>query len=155
MTPEDIQALLAAIPLPLVLIGRDERVRAANMQAKHVFGAAGAGYHYVTVLRQPELLDCVEAALQTGKQREADYLTRDGERDVTYKVTAAPFEGGVMLSLEDVSHVQAADEMRRDFVANVSHELRTPLTALMGFIETLRGPARAGRCHADKRAGSP
>ncbi|MDO5530306.1 MAG: ATP-binding protein, partial [Paracoccus sp. (in: a-proteobacteria)] len=25
---------------------------------------------------------------------------------------------------------------------NVSHELRTPLTALMGFIETLRGPAR-------------
>ena len=27
-------------------------------------------------------------------------------------------------------------------MANVSHELRTPLTALMGFIETLRGPAR-------------
>ena len=32
--------------------------------------------------------------------------------------------------------------MRRDFVTNVSHELRTPLTALIGFIETLRGPAR-------------
>ena len=32
--------------------------------------------------------------------------------------------------------------MRRDFVANVSHELRTPLTALMGFIETLSGPAK-------------
>lgn len=35
-----------------------------------------------------------------------------------------------------------AGQMRRDFVANVSHELRTPLTSLMGFIETLRGPAR-------------
>jgi two-component system phosphate regulon sensor histidine kinase PhoR len=34
------------------------------------------------------------------------------------------------------------DRMRRDFVANVSHELRTPLTSLLGFIETLRGPAR-------------
>jgi two-component system phosphate regulon sensor histidine kinase PhoR len=32
--------------------------------------------------------------------------------------------------------------MRADFVANVSHELRTPLTSLIGFIETLRGPAR-------------
>jgi two-component system phosphate regulon sensor histidine kinase PhoR len=32
--------------------------------------------------------------------------------------------------------------MRRNFIANVSHELRTPLTAVMGFIETLRGPAR-------------
>jgi len=27
-------------------------------------------------------------------------------------------------------------------VANVSHELRTPLTSMMGFIETLRGPAK-------------
>jgi len=32
--------------------------------------------------------------------------------------------------------------MRADFVANVSHELRTPLTSVVGFIETLRGPAR-------------
>ena len=32
--------------------------------------------------------------------------------------------------------------MRADFVANVSHELRTPLTSLIGFIETLRGPAK-------------
>jgi two-component system phosphate regulon sensor histidine kinase PhoR len=32
--------------------------------------------------------------------------------------------------------------MRADFVANASHELRTPLTSLIGFIETLRGPAR-------------
>src|SRR3546814_10851977 len=32
--------------------------------------------------------------------------------------------------------------MRADFVANVSHELRTPLASLLGFSETLRGPAR-------------
>jgi two-component system phosphate regulon sensor histidine kinase PhoR len=40
--------------------------------------------------------------------------------------------------------------MRRDFVANVSHELRTPLTALMGFIETLRGPAREDAAARDR-----
>jgi two-component system phosphate regulon sensor histidine kinase PhoR len=33
------------------------------------------------------------------------------------------------------------ERMRADFVANVSHELRTPLTSLIGFIETLQGPA--------------
>jgi two-component system phosphate regulon sensor histidine kinase PhoR len=32
--------------------------------------------------------------------------------------------------------------MRADFVANASHELRTPLASLVGFVETLRGPAR-------------
>jgi two-component system phosphate regulon sensor histidine kinase PhoR len=31
--------------------------------------------------------------------------------------------------------------MRADFVANAGHELRTPLASLIGFIETLRGPA--------------
>jgi two-component system phosphate regulon sensor histidine kinase PhoR len=32
--------------------------------------------------------------------------------------------------------------MRADFVANASHELRTPLASLLGFVETLQGPAR-------------
>jgi two-component system phosphate regulon sensor histidine kinase PhoR len=32
--------------------------------------------------------------------------------------------------------------MRTDFVANASHELRTPLASLLGFVETLQGPAR-------------
>ena len=35
-----------------------------------------------------------------------------------------------------------ADRLRADFVANASHELRTPLATLLGFIETLRGPAK-------------
>jgi two-component system, OmpR family, phosphate regulon sensor histidine kinase PhoR len=33
------------------------------------------------------------------------------------------------------------ERTRADFVANASHELRTPLASLIGFIETLRGPA--------------
>ena len=43
--------------------------------------------------------------------------------------------------LNDVTSARKTEEMRADFVANVSHELRSPLTALIGFIETLRGPA--------------
>jgi two-component system phosphate regulon sensor histidine kinase PhoR len=31
--------------------------------------------------------------------------------------------------------------MRADFVTNASHELRTPLSSIIGFVETLRGPA--------------
>ena len=34
------------------------------------------------------------------------------------------------------------ERMRADFVANASHELRTPLASLIGFIATLRGPAK-------------
>jgi len=54
----------------------------------------------------------------------------------------ADADSGVLVTLIDVTREEQISVMRRDFVANVSHELRTPLTAVMGFIETLQGPAR-------------
>lgn len=47
-------------------------------------------------------------------------------------------EGRKLLLTRDVTAIEQADAMRRDFVANVSHEIRTPLTVLSGFIETLQ-----------------
>ena len=43
-----------------------------------------------------------------------------------------------LLLIQDVTDLQKADAMRRDFVANVSHEMRTPITVLMGFLETVQ-----------------
>ena len=47
-------------------------------------------------------------------------------------------EGKQLLLTRDVTVVEQAEAMRRDFVANVSHEIRTPLTVLSGFVETLQ-----------------
>ena len=47
-------------------------------------------------------------------------------------------KGRKLLLSRDITAVELAEAMRRDFVANVSHEIRTPLTVLSGFIETLQ-----------------
>ena len=47
-------------------------------------------------------------------------------------------EGRKLLLSRDITAVEQAETMRRDFVANVSHEIRTPLTVLHGFVETLQ-----------------
>lgn len=47
-------------------------------------------------------------------------------------------EGRQMLLSRDITALNQAETMRRDFVANVSHEIRTPLTVLSGFVETLQ-----------------
>lgn len=136
--------IIAAFPLPALLIGQDERVAAANDDARRLFGAGIDGRHYITVLRQPTLLDAIEAVTRTGSRIESPYLTTDTHRDLTLHATIAPVghTKELLVVFEDRTDLEEAGQMRRDFVANVSHELRTPLTALLGFIETLRGAAR-------------
>lgn len=140
------ERLLEAIPLPLVLIGADERILALNAGARRLFGQGMAGRHYVTALRQPALLDCVEGALRRKAPGGTRYHARDGMRHATWNVEARPIQldsgTGAVVTLEDATATEEAGQIRRDFVANVSHELRTPLTAMLGFIETLRGAAR-------------
>ncbi len=48
----------------------------------------------------------------------------------------------LLMTFNDLTPLRRVEEMRADFVANASHELRTPLAALLGFIETLQGPAK-------------
>ncbi len=47
----------------------------------------------------------------------------------------------VFVDLHDETDAVVAERQHTDFVAFASHELRTPLAALLGFIETLQGPA--------------
>lgn len=60
-------------------------------------------------------------------------------RPVRIAVHLYPYgDGRKLLLSRDVTALEQADAMRRDFVANVSHEIRTPLTVLTGFVETLQ-----------------
>lgn len=42
-----------------------------------------------------------------------------------------------LLLVRDVTKVERANQMRKDFVSNASHELRTPLTVMKGYVEML------------------
>src|SRR5690606_17515417 len=44
---------------------------------------------------------------------------------------------GVVVVLNDVTHLRKLENLRREFVANVSHELKTPITSIKGYVETL------------------
>ncbi len=137
-------AIVDAIPVPALLIGRDERIVAANRGARSLFGDTIAGRHHITALRQPALLDAIESAFRTSDRKTARYLTTEASRDMTWLATVSPVlpDTGLLVVFEDRTAMEEAEQMRRDFVANVSHELKTPLTAISGFIETLGGAAR-------------
>ena len=135
------EAFLTAMPEPALLVGADERIVAANAGAEALLGAGLVGRHQAFVLRHPEILAAIERA-RTGRRAEARHIIPRPSHEVIHRMTAAPVEDLVLCTFQDLTDRERMDAMRRDFVANVSHELRTPLTSVLGFIETLRGPAR-------------
>ncbi|RLK10611.1 sensor histidine kinase [Ruegeria conchae] len=152
MTDTLLADLVSAIPAPALLVGQTERIVAANNEALSLLGQAIEGRHFATILRQPQIIDAVEQSLRSKEPGRARHLSNDGAQDTTFEVQCRPVNGtdAVLVVFQDVTHLEQAGQMRRDFVANVSHELRTPLTALMGFIETLQGPARDDTAARDR-----
>lgn len=149
MVDKTLSEFITAIPMAAAIIDQSERIVASNQDAKNLLGDQIDGRHFATILRQPLVIEAVEQCLSRKEPVKTRHLSNDGAQDTTFEVhcryikgAVSEGEGAVLVSFIDVTPLEHAGQMRRDFVANVSHELRTPLTALMGFIETLRGPAR-------------
>jgi two-component system phosphate regulon sensor histidine kinase PhoR len=133
--------ILERLPDPVIVLTRDRGVQRANAAARAAFGDDIAA-----VLRHPGLRLAIERALSSKTAQTAEIGLRvPMARDVY--ATVVPMDppladGGLaLLVLSDRTRERVVERMRADFVANVSHELRTPLASLIGFIETLRGPA--------------
>ena len=98
------------------------------------------------MLRHPLLREAIDRAWQDGAAQTAALVlpvpvSREVQATVIPFATALPDGTRALLVLSDRTQERALERMRADFVANASHELRTPLASLMGFVETLRGPA--------------
>lgn len=147
-------SLLSAVPMPIVVIDRNEHVVALNSSAVQLLGHNNVGRHVVTVIRQPAVLQAIGQCISGHEQTETRLTTKDHVHETLYKVICQPVADmgnlAAVVSFQDVTSLETASQMRRDFVANVSHELRTPLTAIQGFIETLQGPARGDQKAADR-----
>ena len=134
--------MIAVMKSPLMLIGPEDRVLVQNDAMTDLLKIDFKGRHFITALRQPATIDAVVDAKTDQVSKSARYLVRLENTDRIFEVSALPVEDHILVTFEDQTAAEETLSLRRDFVANVSHELRTPLTALLGFIETLQGPAR-------------
>jgi two-component system, OmpR family, phosphate regulon sensor histidine kinase PhoR len=144
-----IESLIGGLHSPAVVLDRDGRVIAFNAAANAIAPALRRGEPALITLRMPELVDAIRRATASRTPQRVEFfervpLDRWFEAFVT-PVTLAGVDGDadvLMMTFNDLTPLRRVEEMRADFIANASHELRTPLAALLGFIETLQGPAR-------------
>jgi two-component system phosphate regulon sensor histidine kinase PhoR len=129
------RALVEKLPDALLRLDEAGRVSWRNASAEAAFGL-----EFSALLRHPALRAALMEAAKTGAPvRKTVVLSAPVLRDLD--TTVIPVGGPVYVLLTDRTRERSIEKMRADFVANSSHELRTPLASLIGFIETLQGPA--------------
>ena len=138
---DDILAALQASPNGVVLLDKEGRIEWCNAMAAAHFGfdsRRDALQSIRNLVRDPEF-SAYFAAQDYSASVVLEGRGSTPSRPVRIAVQLHPYgDGRSLLLSRDVTALEQADAMRRDFVANVSHEIRTPLTVLMGFVETLQ-----------------
>lgn len=143
----NLHTLLDKLSDPIILVDRGRKVLFANSAALGVVDALRIGKDLSISWRHPAALAAVDACLTSGEAQTAEVkLSAPVSRTLQLETIPVDDDGSglsrAMVVLRDVTSVRSADQVRQDFVANVSHELRSPIASLVGFIETLRGPAK-------------
>jgi len=137
---QEFLAAMQASPNGVVLLDGQGRIEWFNQMAAGHFGLDAKRdlqQHLGNLVRDPAFAGYFAAK---NFSQNVVMLGRghSSAKPIRLSVHVHPYGAGRSLLLsQDVTALEQAEAMRRDFVANVSHEIRTPLTVLAGFVETL------------------
>ncbi|GER00199.1 histidine kinase [Iodidimonas gelatinilytica] len=156
------------IDAPLLLIDPLRKVLDANRPARTLFGNNLIGRDVSLYVRHPDILEALGKVMQGAPiARLEASLTGAVERIFSISVSRVDNSRHasdsdrestepafyVVISMHDITKMRVAERMRADFVANASHELRTPLSSVIGFIETMNGPAKGDEAAQERFLG--
>ncbi|GLQ33919.1 hypothetical protein GCM10007939_02020 [Amylibacter marinus] len=152
---KSVRYILNGLFLPVFVVNQKKNISFMNKAARARYVDAQTGQEFKEVISSKKCRKALKKVLE-GAPNETVTITLQEVVPTSFRVSLSRLDderGGApscVLSFEDISHIQEAEQMRHDFVANVSHELRSPLTAISGFIETLQTAAQ-GDAVATKR----
>ncbi len=163
----DITQVMAAFTEALgeacLVLDRRGTVAYRNQAAARQYNNVQPGKVLTLVMRNPDLVAAVEATLRTGAPHSFE-LHETLPSETWDRVTVAPIrtpesdwldedDRHLLVTFQSLTELKRVDAMRTDFIANASHELRTPLASLVGFIDTLLGPAARDAVAREKFLG--
>lgn len=141
------EILVDTIPDALILLDGENHIVRTNRAARVIFGQNLAKKPLREIINNENLMASVYAVQEDMKGREIDFrISEPLPKDFRAIIERfpVPSAGGIstVITLTDITEIKRGEQMRADFVANASHEIRTPLASIIGFIETLQGPAK-------------
>src|SRR5690554_1612748 len=146
-----IFAFADALADPCLVLDRRAVVQHANAPALSQFPGVANGNPITFLLRNPLLIDAIDQVMRSGTMRSIE-LHETLPSETWDRIIVSPLrrpgrdwlgdeKRQLVMTVQSLTELKRVDALRSDFIANASHELRTPLASLLGFIDTLMGPA--------------
>ena len=130
---------------PMFIVNKNFIIEKSNVAFNSFVGKDSNNIHLSLAMRSNELNEGLNKAFEKNLKLDVNLIIYD---QVHRYVQAQLFpikiekEKFVLIILTDETIQKVSEKIKSDFISNVTHELKTPLTAIMGFIETIDGPAK-------------
>jgi two-component system NtrC family sensor kinase len=145
---EKLETILAGIEDGVIVVDSDRRLILMNRRAREAFEVTDenlTGKRVRDTIQHQELVDYLRGANMSSPSR-VELSLKDG-RVMHTQITPIP-EIGLVVTMQDITHLKELDRIKTDFVNTISHDLRSPLTAILGYVELIE---RVGQVTAQQK----
>jgi len=142
------ETILTGLNDGVLVLDCDHRILFANPKANELFSLDGQGNSAQPV---EELIDNNDLLVLLARgNADQPYLGEVALGDkCVMQAQVTPLSGlGMVITLQDITHLKELDRIKNEFVSTVSHDLRSPLTAILGYVELI---ARVGPTNARQK----
>lgn len=132
---KELETILTEIEDGVLVVDKENRLLIANANARSALEmeSAEAGQLVNDIVRHPDLLEVF--AEQLKKPSRTELRLEDGR---VFNTQITPItQVGVVVTMQDITHLKELDRIKNEFVTAVSHDLRSPLTAILGYVELI------------------
>ena len=143
-----LETILTGIEEGVIVVDHEKRIVLVNRKAREAFDIYERdliGKRSREVIQHQELLEILRGSQQDTPSH-VEISLPDG-RVLNAQLTLIE-EIGLVLTMQDITHLKELDRIKSDFVSTVSHDLRSPLTAILGYIELIE---RVGAVNKQQR----
>lgn len=139
---DTINAITENMQEGLIVINLEQKILSANKSAINLLNGSFAfsyiGKPIISLISEEKLISKINNVLNKGES--VDKIISKHEKEVRLFINPV-YENekikGAIIILLDITQINKAEKIRREFSANVSHELKTPLTSISGFAEMI------------------
>ncbi len=165
------EQVIAALNDPIIVLDGQGQALRFNPAAKQALPALRDGASLFRLIDDAAVAKTAGEVLARDEAAQIE-IELTGSKRRTYELRIAPFSAepldpdaldivleeqieqpALLLTFHDITELRRTERMREDFVANISHELQTPLATFIGFIETIRGPAKGDEAAQERFLG--